>query len=48
MLRAMNMGIGMIAVIRPDALESFADGISSEHFVIGRVVEGEKRVTYLS
>ncbi len=48
MLRAMNMGIGMIAVIRPDALESFADGISSEHFVIGRVVEGEQRVSYLS
>ncbi len=48
MLRAMNMGVGMIAVIRPDALESFADGISSEHFVIGRVVEGEQRVSYLS
>ncbi len=48
MLRSTNMGIGMIAVIRPDSLESFADGIGSEHFVIGRVVEGEKKVSYVA
>ncbi len=48
MLRATNMGIGMVAVIRPDALESFAEGIGSDHFVIGRVVEGDNRVSYLA
>ena len=48
MLRATNMGIGMIAVIRPDSLESFVEGIASEHFVIGRVVEGENKVFYLA
>jgi phosphoribosylformylglycinamidine cyclo-ligase len=48
MLRATNMGIGMIAVIRPDSLESFVAGIASEHFVIGRVVEGENEVSYIA
>ena len=48
MLRATNMGIGMIAVIRPDSLQSFSDGLGSEHFVIGRVVEGENKVSYLA
>ena len=48
MLRATNMGIGMIAVIRPDSLESFGEGIMSEHCVIGRVVEGERKVSYLA
>ena len=48
MLRATNMGIGMIAVIRPDALESFGDAIGTEHFVIGRVVEGDPQVSYVS
>ena len=48
MLRATNMGIGMIAVIRPDSLESFGEGIVSKHFVIGRVVEGERKVSYLA
>ena len=48
MLRATNMGIGMIAVIRPDSLELFGQGIVSEHFVIGRVVEGERKVVYLA
>jgi phosphoribosylformylglycinamidine cyclo-ligase len=48
MLRATNMGIGMIAVIRPDSLESFVEGVASEHFVIGQVVEGENKVSYLA
>ncbi len=48
MLRATNMGIGMIAVIRPESLASFGEGIGSEHFVIGRVVEGERKVIYLA
>ena len=48
MLRATNMGIGMIAVIRPNSLEAFSEGIRSEHFVIGRVVEGEGKVAYLA
>ena len=48
MLRATNMGVGMIVVIRPDSLEPFRAGIRSEHFVLGRVTEGEKKVSYVS
>ena len=48
MLRATNMGIGMIAVIRPDQVDEFGDAIGTEHFMIGNVIEGESRVTYVS
>ncbi len=47
MLRATNMGIGMIAVLRPDALDAFASVVRSEHFVVGRIVEGDPGVAYV-
>ncbi len=46
MLRSTNMGIGMIAVVRPDAVAAFGEAVASEHFVIGSVVEGDPGVTY--
>jgi phosphoribosylformylglycinamidine cyclo-ligase len=49
MLRATNMGIGMIAVVRPDAIGPLAEAIDSPHFVIGEIVESperEPRVVY--
>ena len=48
MLRATNMGIGMVAVVRPEHVAEFADAIGTEHFTIGNVVAGESRVTYVS
>ena len=48
MLRATNMGVGMIAVIRPDAIEAFAATTDTPHFTIGRVVPGESKVSYRS
>lgn len=50
MLRATNMGVGMIAVVRPGSAELFAETIGTPHFVIGRIVQSSKgrdRVTYL-
>jgi phosphoribosylaminoimidazole (AIR) synthetase len=46
MLRATNMGIGMIAVIRPESLDAFRAAVQSDQFVIGDIVEGEPGVTY--
>ena len=49
MLRATNMGIGMIAAVRPSSLGAFAEAIGTTHYVIGRVVErreGEAGVVY--
>jgi phosphoribosylformylglycinamidine cyclo-ligase len=46
MLRATNMGIGMIAVVRPDALDAFATAVDTPHYVIGHIVEGFPGVTY--
>ncbi len=48
MLRVTNMGIGMIAVVRPDQVKEFGNAIGTEHFMIGSVIEGESRVTYVS
>ncbi len=48
MLRATNMGIGMIAVVRPDKMEHFAAAIDTAHYVIGRIVQGESKVSYRS
>jgi phosphoribosylformylglycinamidine cyclo-ligase len=50
MLRATNMGIGMIAVVRPDEVEAFGKAVGTTHFVIGRIrerVEAEGQVVYL-
>jgi phosphoribosylformylglycinamidine cyclo-ligase len=48
MLRATNMGIGMIAVVREESLDVFTDTVDSECHVIGRIVGGEPRVVYVS
>lgn len=47
MLRATNMGVGMIAVVGPECLDAFASVVDSRHFVIGEVVEGEPGVHYV-
>jgi len=39
MLRATNMGVGMIAVIRPESLDAFGDAVATRHFVVGRIQE---------
>lgn len=44
MYRVFNMGIGMIAIIAPRDLRTVQDEIKEETFVIGELVEGEKRV----
>jgi phosphoribosylaminoimidazole (AIR) synthetase len=41
------MGIGMIAAIRPESLDAFASAVGAEHYVIGKVVEGNPGVTYV-
>lgn len=52
MLRATNMGVGMIAVVRPESVGAFGDAVDGAHYVIGKIVEapGEGspgQVTYL-
>ena len=47
MLRATNMGVGMIAVVRPDSVDAFASEVKSAQFVIGTIVEGEPGVAYV-
>jgi phosphoribosylformylglycinamidine cyclo-ligase len=39
MLRATNMGVGMIAVVRPESVGAFSDAMETTHYRIGRVVE---------
>jgi phosphoribosylformylglycinamidine cyclo-ligase len=46
MLRATNMGIGMIAVVRPSNLDAFTATLNTPWYSIGRIVPGEPRVTY--
>ena len=47
MLRATNMGVGMIAVIRPASLDAFTSAVKSEQFVVGQIVDGKPGVTYV-
>jgi len=44
MFRVFNMGIGMIAIVAPEDLKSVQDSITEETFIIGKLVEGEKKV----
>ncbi len=44
MYRVFNMGIGMIAVVAPEDVHVVQDAIGEDTFVIGEIVEGEKRV----
>ena len=46
MLRATNMGIGMVVVVRPENLEAFTATLKSKYYQIGRIIPGPPRVTY--
>src|SRR5262249_44163070 len=46
MLRATNMGIGMIAVVRPANLDAFSATLKTPYYRIGQIIPGEPRVTY--
>ena len=46
MLRATNMGIGMVVVVRPANLESFTATLKTPYYQIGRIIPGPPRVTY--
>jgi phosphoribosylformylglycinamidine cyclo-ligase len=46
MLRATNMGVGMIAVVRPTDLAAFVSTLGVPYFQIGRIIPGEPRVSY--
>jgi phosphoribosylformylglycinamidine cyclo-ligase len=46
MLRATNMGIGMVAVVRPDNVSAFAATLETPHYTIGRIIPGEPQVSY--
>jgi phosphoribosylformylglycinamidine cyclo-ligase len=46
MLRATNMGIGMVVVVHPSNLDALKRTLKLPHYVIGEIVPGEPRVTY--
>lgn len=46
MLRATNMGIGMIIVVRPSNLPALLATLKKPYYRIGSIVPGEPRVTY--
>jgi phosphoribosylformylglycinamidine cyclo-ligase len=46
MLRATNMGIGMVIVVRPSNLDALTAALKTPCYRIGRIVPGEPRVTY--
>jgi len=46
MLRATNMGIGMVVVVRPSNLEAFKAALKTPYYQIGRIIPGDPRVTY--
>jgi phosphoribosylformylglycinamidine cyclo-ligase len=46
MLRATNMGIGMIAVIRPAKVDAFTATLKTPFFKIGQIIPGPPHVTY--
>jgi phosphoribosylformylglycinamidine cyclo-ligase len=49
MLRTFNMGIGMILVVpakKFKKVQTILDRCGEKGYTIGRVVKGEKRVTY--
>jgi phosphoribosylformylglycinamidine cyclo-ligase len=48
MLRATNMGIGMVMVVRPANLDALAATLKTPYYQIGRIIPGEPRVTYRS
>lgn len=46
MLRATNMGIGMVIVVHPTNLDALKATLKTPYYPIGRIVPGEPRVTY--
>jgi len=46
MLRATNMGIGMIIVVRPSNLDALLATLKTPYYQIGSIIPGEPRVTY--
>jgi phosphoribosylaminoimidazole (AIR) synthetase len=48
MLRATNMGIGMIAVVHPSNVAAMTATLQSPYYIIGKIVPGEPVVTYRS
>jgi phosphoribosylaminoimidazole (AIR) synthetase len=44
MYRVFNMGIGMVAVVDPSQAASLQSSISEQTFVIGELVNGERKV----
>ena len=46
MLRATNMGIGMVIVIRPENMDALTAILKVPHYRIGRIIPGEPRVAY--
>jgi len=46
MLRATNMGIGTVAVVRPANVNAFVSTLDTLHYNIGQIIPGEPRVSY--
>jgi len=46
MLRATNMGIGMVVVVRPENVKTFVETLETPHYTIGQIIPGEPRVSY--
>jgi phosphoribosylformylglycinamidine cyclo-ligase len=48
MLRATNMGIGIVIVVRPSNLDALTATLKTPYYQIGRIVPGDPRVSYAS
>ena len=46
MLRATNMGIGLVIVVRPSNLDALTATLKTPYYQIGRIIPGEPRVSY--
>jgi len=46
MLRATNMGVGMVVVVHPSNVDALKATLNLPHYIIGEIVPGEPRVTY--
>jgi phosphoribosylformylglycinamidine cyclo-ligase len=46
MLRATNMGVGMVIVVHPSNLDALLATLKTPHYQIGQIIPGEPRVTY--
>jgi len=46
MLRATNMGIGMVIVVKPSNLGALTATLKTPYYQIGKIIPGEPRVTY--